>query len=89
MIRPVSRKLSRQSIRGRHRRLGVAEAWLLVAALGTYLVALHNLGNPVPANALTHLTEIAENAGRPIGVAARLMRRADQSQQPIVVSESL
>jgi hypothetical protein len=61
---------------------------LLITLLDAYLVALHDLGNPILAHALTHLTQITENAERAIGVAAR-PRLADQSHQPVIVSGAL
>ncbi len=80
MIRPVFRKLSLQAIRGRDRWLGVAHARLFLPTLGAYLVTFHDLGNPVLAHALTHLTSIAENAGGTIGAPTRFIRLSNESQ---------
>jgi hypothetical protein len=63
-------------------RFGTATAGLVYR---TPVVALHDLGNSVLAHALTHLTQIAENAGRTISAAIRRMRLAEKSQQPVVV----
>ena len=80
MIRPVFRKLSLQTIRGRYCRLGVAHAWLLIPALGEDFVTLHELGNPVLAHVFPNFAQIAENARRAIGATTRFIRFSNEAQ---------